>query len=447
MAIELPEILNIPPKLLPLITKINNYRYFMIEGGRSSGKSQSIARLVCWLAEQKTLRICCGREIQNTIEESVYTIFRDLIRVNSLNFTTGATKIDHKATESSIRFRGFREQGAINIKGLEGVDVLWVDEAQAITKQTLDVIIPTIRKENSKVIWSMNRHVVDDPVYSFFFNRPDCLHIHIDYHENPFCPKAMMLEAEECKKTNIDDYNHIWLGQPLRKADDYLLDHDVVHNSPKLQFFQPSPMPRKIMAVDVARYGGDEIVYTVLENYGAVHWAQIHQDTQRNKSLMETTGKIIEMRRDFDVDLVVIDDTGVGGGVTDRLAEMDIEVVPFNGAEKTSNLLYANKRCDAYMKLKEWFDKGWLKIIADKVLMEQLLSIQFTHRSNGQKIIFSKEEMRKKDIKSPDRADALMMAVFYAEKAFEVNKMPAYGAPAGDLMAHDALHPEHAIDE
>ena len=439
MAIKLPMILNIPPKLLPLVNRINEFRYFLIEGGRSSGKSQSVARFILWLCEQKHLRVSCGREIQNTIEESVYTIFSDLVRVNKLNFDVSASKVDHRATQSYIRFRGFREQGAINIKGLEGVDVLWVDEAQAITKGTLDVIIPTIRKENSKVIWTMNRHVSNDPVYSFFFNRPDCLHIHCDYLDNLFCPQAMLNEAEECKKSSLDDYNHIWLGEPLKKSDDFLLDHDTVYNSPKLQFFQPSAMPHKIMAVDVARYGDDEIVYTILENYGAVSWSQIHQECLRNKSLMETTGKIIELRRDFDVDLVVIDDTGVGGGVTDRLSEMNIEVIPFNGAEKSVNPKYLNRRCEAYYKLKEWFDKGWLKILADKGLQDQLLSIQFKYRSDDKKQIISKDEMRKDGLKSPDRADALMMAVFFAERTFEVSRMPAYGNTSADL-----LHPEYA---
>ena len=54
--IELPEILNIPDKLIPVITNINNYNYFLIEGGRGGGKSQSIARIILWLAEQKNVR-------------------------------------------------------------------------------------------------------------------------------------------------------------------------------------------------------------------------------------------------------------------------------------------------------------------------------------------------------------------------------------------------------
>lgn len=439
MTLDLPDILNIPPKLIPIITDITKYNYFLVEGGRASGKTQSIARLLLYLCEQKHLLIVCGRELWTNVEESVYTVFVELVRDNKLNFNVAADKLTHKTTGSTIRFRGFREQGSINIKGLEAVSILWVDEAQGIAKQTLDVIIPTIRKENSKVIWSMNRHVANDPVYDRFINRDDCLHIHINYTDNPFCPEKALKEANICKTESPEDYMHVWLGQPLRKADDFLLDHDSVMNSPKLHFFQPNAMPHKIMAVDVARYGDDEIVYTILENYGAVSWSQPHLECLKNKSLMETTGKIIELRRDFDVDLVVVDDSGVGGGVTDRLSEMNIEVIPFNGAEASVNPMYLNRRCEAYYKLKEWFDKGWLKILADKGLQDQLLSIKFKYRSNGQKLILSKDEMRKEGIKSPDRSDALMMGVFFAERTFETNKMPQYGKMDADL-----LHPAYA---
>ena len=72
--IELPQILNIPPKLIPIIEKFNDYRYFLAEGGRGSAKSQSICRWLLYIAEKKKVRIVCGRETQNTIDESVYRV-------------------------------------------------------------------------------------------------------------------------------------------------------------------------------------------------------------------------------------------------------------------------------------------------------------------------------------------------------------------------------------
>ena len=153
--IELPEILDIPEKLIPVMTDFNKYDYFLIEGGRGGGKSQSIARIILWISEQRRVRVCCGRETQATISDSVYKIFNDLISDYDLNFTVKSNKIVHNLTGSSIIFKGFREQGRVNIKGLEGIDILWIDEAQAITKSTLDVIIPTIRKKSKRC----NRHV------------------------------------------------------------------------------------------------------------------------------------------------------------------------------------------------------------------------------------------------------------------------------------------------
>ena len=59
---------------MPFIYELNNYDYFLAHGGRGGGKSQSIGRIILWICEQRTVRVCCGRETQNTIEDSVYKI-------------------------------------------------------------------------------------------------------------------------------------------------------------------------------------------------------------------------------------------------------------------------------------------------------------------------------------------------------------------------------------
>lgn len=222
--LELPEILNVPPKLIPFVTNLGKYRYYLAEGGRGSGKSQVFGRLVLYLCEKRKVSVCCGRETQTSIEDSVYKLLVKLIKKYELNFEITSAKIRHRVTGSEIIFRGFREQGVENTKGMEGFDIVWVDEAQMLSKRTIDVIIPTIRKENSEVWFSMNRRVRNDPVYVFCLNRPNCLHIHVDYFDNPFCTKELLDEAEICKKQNDKDYRHIWLGEPLAEAEDYLFN-------------------------------------------------------------------------------------------------------------------------------------------------------------------------------------------------------------------------------
>ena len=417
MTIEIPEILNVPPKLLPVITRINDYRYFLLEGGRSSGKSQTTARLICYLCEKQQVSVVCGREVQNSIEESVYRIFVDLIRAENLYFDIHAQKIIHKGTGSEIHFRGFREQGMMNIKGLEGVDILWVDEAQAITKNTLDVIIPTIRKEKAKIYWTMNRHLEDDPVFKKFASRPDCLRIHIDYLENPFCPDAMIFEAGECKNKSEIDYNHIWLGQPLVKGEDKLLGFDIVTNAINL-VFNSEGTSRIILACDVARFGDNETIFTGIKSKNIMQWEQIFQEAKKGWDTMQTTGYVLELKRQFRPDAIVIDDVGVGGGVTDRLREQMTPPIPFIANAKSINEVYEDKRTEGYFMLRDLFLKGHLKILNDNELMEQLLSVKFKYKSNGRKVIASKDEMRKEGLKSPDRADALMMAVSQTKNIF-----------------------------
>lgn len=417
MKITSPSILNTPAKLQPFIDDFYKYRYFLLEGGRASGKTQTIARYVAYLCEQRILRVVCGRETQTSIDESVYTVFADLIRTLDLNFEVAMTKIDHRATGSAIRFRGFREQGATNIKGLEGVDILWVDESQAISKNTLDVIIPTIRKEKSKIIWSMNRLIEGDPVFTAMAGRPDCLHIHIDYHENPFCPQKMIDEANICKARSEEDYNHIWLGQPLKQGDDFVFSSDTVYEAHNNQFVTDG-VKRRILAVDVARFGEDETVFSVVESRGMFHWAQIHQETWKSKSLMECVGKVVDLVRVLQIDMTVIDDAGCGGGVVDRLKELKIKVMPFNGANKSLNAKYSNARSEAFFNLAEMFESKRIRTIDDPILKEQLLSVRYKFKSNGTKLIISKDEMKAEGIKSPDRADALCFALYFKNNAF-----------------------------
>ena len=415
MVISLPENLNVPKKLLPLITEINKYRYFLIEGGRSSGKSQSVARFILWLCEQKSLRVVCGRETQNTIEESVYALFSDIITNYNLNFDVPATKIEHRDTKSIITFKGLREQGRVNIQGLEGVDVLWVDESQSITKPTLDIIIPTIRTQNSKIIFTMNRFVEEDPVFVAMVNRADCLHIHVDYFDNKFCPEAMVKEAELCKETSLVDYNHIWLGQPLAKGDDYLFGIDELRASISLDFSHMESQ-RAILSNDPARFGDCENVFSILRSRGGVFWEQVHTYAVKGIAADETVGKHSSMHRDFSTDMHVIDCDGLGGPIRD-LVKDTVTTKEFYAVKDydSKDSRFADRRTEAYFKLHEWIKKGWLKISNDPVLVNQLLSIRIKYKSNGKLYVMSKDDLLKDGIASPDRADTLMMGVYFAD--------------------------------
>lgn len=427
MTLILPEILNLPAKLIPFITNLGKYRFYLGEGGRGSGKSNAFARIILYLCEKRKLRVVCGREVQKTIEESVHRLLSDLISKYNLNFEVQQTKIIHRKTGSEILFKGFREQGRANIKGYEGVDILWIDEAESVTKQTLDVIIPTVRKPNSVIWFSMNRFIRQDPVYMFCKGRKNCLHIHIDYFENPYCPNELLIEAAECKQTNEKDYKHIWLGQPMEQASDYLLSAAKIEKMKTIQPFGDIMYRQRVMGIDFAAQGNDLCVATVLDRVSPVHWRQIVQEAWSEPNSMVSTGKIIDLLAKYKPTASCLDVGGMGYVVYNRLQELKIRINPFNGAEQLGvPKEYANTRAWGYYTLEEYITNEWL-IMDSPETEKELLEIRYKYRSNGERLIMSKDDMRKQGIKSPDRADSLMMAVFTAKNFLTPEASTSFG--------------------
>ena len=409
--IELPEILNIPDKLIPVITNINKYNYFLIEGGRGGGKSQSVARIILWLAEQRNVRVCCGRETQATISDSVYKIFNDLINDYNLNFTIKSNKVIHNTSGSSIIFKGFREQGRVNIKGLEGVDILWIDEAQAITKSTLDVIIPTIRKKNSIVIFTMNRLVRKDPVYSEFITRDDCLHIKINYYDNKHCPQKLIDEAKRCKERNILDYEHIWEGNPLDAANDFLFSAIKLDKAKNIMFHNETYRRIKCMSVDLAGNGGDLCVASLIEAKSTTQWSLEKQAHWNEPDTDVTKGKIINLYSVWKPELLILDADGLGYSIYISIKNIIQNTIKFNGAASSKRPNALNRRADGYLTLKEYIDNEWLKISSD-ITISQLEYIKKSYKPNGQIVIQSKKDMKSEHGESPDFADSLMMGIY-----------------------------------
>ena len=417
MSIRLPKILDIPDKLIPMITDFNQYGYFLLEGGRGGGKSQSIARIILWLSEQRKIRIVCGREQQNTINESVKTILSDLISQYNLNFTVKEKEITHNITGSTFLFKGFREQGRVNIKGLEGTDVLWIDEAEAIKKSTMDVLIPTIRKVNSKVIFSMNRFLRNDPVYEFCNGDKDCLHIKINFYDNKHCQEKLKNEARKCKEKSEKDYQHIWEGNPLDQSNDFLFAASKLDEANKLILTEENIKKNKVLAIDLAGSGGDLNVAKLIVQRNSVGWHDYITNKWSDADTDITKGKILNLNSLYKPDILVIDGDGVGYSIAVSLKNSLDNVVIFRGAGKVKNMLSSakNARAEGYLTLKEFVQNGWLRI-NDAETLRQLEYIKIVYKPDGKILIQSKDEMRKENGESPDYADSLMMGIYAIDK-------------------------------
>ena len=192
-------------------------RYKVARGGRGSGKSWGFARALLLLCAKKKTRVLCTREVQKSIQQSVHQLLSDQIEALGLGpfFEILATEI-RGPNGSAIYFGGLSDQTAESLKSYEGVDIVWCEEAQAISKRSWNILIPTIRKEGSEIWITYNPELESDETHQRFVINPppDCVSVEMNYTDNPYFPSVLESERAHAESTmRPEDYKHTWLGQ------------------------------------------------------------------------------------------------------------------------------------------------------------------------------------------------------------------------------------------
>lgn len=200
-----------PLKLQPLFKPS---RYKVLYGGRGGAKSWGIARALLILAARNPLRILCAREFQTSIKDSVHKLLCDQIVSLELTqfFEITQTSI-RGANGSEFAFVGLKNNVA-NVKSYEGIDICWVEEAQTVSRNSWNILIPTIRKESSEIWVSFNPELETDETYQRFVVSPppDTISIKINFWDNPWFPETLRNEMEALKARDHESYMQVWEG-------------------------------------------------------------------------------------------------------------------------------------------------------------------------------------------------------------------------------------------
>jgi len=203
---------------------LNPKRYKGAKGGRGSGKSHFFAEM---LVESHILNPDCNsvciREIQKSLKFSAKKLIEDKIRSMGVShlFDITLTEIRNKNGNGIIIFQGMQDHTSDSIKSLEGFDIAWCEESQSISKRSIELLLPTIRKKDSEVWFSWNPYMDNDPVETMInWNKDeDSICIHVNYLENPFIDDILIKEAERHKRNKPDSFDHVWLGKYATKSD------------------------------------------------------------------------------------------------------------------------------------------------------------------------------------------------------------------------------------
>lgn len=413
-------------------------RYKLYYGGRAGGKSYAFADSLLFLGRMRKLRIACMREVQESIKDSVHKLLSDRIEFYNLrDYKITETQIINKITGSTFIFKGLQEHSSSNIKSLEGIDIVWLEEAQKISKKSWDILDPTIRKPGSEIWISMNREEENDPIWQAIALHPDerTFVCKVNYYDNPFCPEEMKYLAEKCRRDNSEEYEHIWLGAPLSTGSHKLISAKAVHQAMQAAIFSsPSPL---IIGLDVARFGDDKSVFCFRRGRLCSEFKSFSRFDN-----VEVANQATHYIRCYKPARIFIDAGGVGGGVVDILNARGFKKIVspvMFGGKALLDERYHNRRAEMWDEMQAWLNlELGVKIPALEELAQELCAVNKNYDSRGRLQLEDKDEIKKRLGRSPDLADAL--ALTFAEPVYDCKADENYALKADSL---ESLFLEH----
>jgi len=395
------------------------YRYKVSHGGRGGGKTEGYGRLLVLMGYQKPLKIMCCRQFQNSIDESVKPTLEAIIYEYGLqNFYEITDKRINGLNGTTFKFRGL-ERNVMSIKGWNDIDICWIEEANTISAQAWELLRNTIRRPNSEIWISMNRHSEDDPIDATFLGKKvptNSLVKKVLYKDNPYFPAVLEQERLDCLEYNPKRYDHIWLGEPDGSGEEAFIDAHIVAEARKREF---QGIGVKTLGIDI---GGDADA----KNPDRTVWAlRMGNDIKIVKNvkginrdaILQRTADIIEQERP---ERVRIDITGIGHNIDRdlitlcnmrRIPVADVVGVNFGSAAMNSEK-FVNVRIEMYNELRELLKIGSCDDSPE--VQKDLTALALKYDKVGRWQLQSKKDI---DF-SPDNADAMALCCHKSQAFF-----------------------------
>lgn len=457
---ELTIPIELPPKAGRALT--SKARLVVLIGGRGSAKSESVARIMLYKAQSEGADVLCGREYQNSIDESVHKLLVGLI--DKLGFE--GTRITEKKIDflhgGGFRYKGFARNSAA-VRSAQGFKYSWIEEAQDLSEQSIEDLLPTIRLTDSQLWFTANIMASNDPFSRRFivpFKKQldkygyyeDEMHLIIvmNWRDNPWHGELEKQRLWDLEHLSRAKYDHIWEGAFNDSVEDAIIMAEwfdaAVDAHLKLGF---EAKGAKIVSHDPSDTGPDpkglcfrqgSVVLDVKEKI----------DGDVNEGCDWATSYAV----DVNADLFVWDCDGMGISLKRQALGafdgMKVDCIMFKGSEgpvnpggiyqpdprllrsqaKTNKQTFKNKRAQYYCRLRDRFYNTFLAVTRGEYIdPDEMISISSSIdclaqlRSEVCRIprkinpsgffqIMTKREMKDRlKIESPNLADAVMQSM------------------------------------
>lgn len=403
--------------------------------------------MVMFLSNKYRLRILCARQIQNKIQESVYTLIVHQIRRFGLEhrFKITDSSIKNLVTGSEFIFLGIH-RSFDEIKSLEGIDIAWFEEAHALSREQWVILEPTFRKEGSEIWIVFNPGLSTDFVYQNFVvnEQPNSVVRKINYDENPFLSSTMLETIEAVKRSDEKLYRHVYLGEPIGDTEESVIRMDwlvaAVDAHKKLGV---EICGRWFAGFDIADSGDDKCA-TIYRRGGLVVDSELWSAGEHN--LNASYARVWGRCRELGAHLIY-DSIGVGASCGSKIRELNadspsrVTFEPFNAGgavlnpkanylpKVTNQDYFANLKAQSWWGVADRLRKTHAAIVnGEPIKPGEIISISpdMPNREklfaelciprrefdkSGRVIVESKQALAKRGIPSPNLADAFIMAL------------------------------------
>ena len=432
----------------------------VLYGGRNSTKSWDAAGFATFLADNYHLRILCTRQFQNRITESVYSLLKIQIERFGLShrFDIQNTKIINRATQSEFMFYGLW-RNIDEIKSFEDIDILWIEEAHNLTEEQWKILEATIRKQGSQVWVIFNPRLATDFVYKRFVVHPppDTVIRKINFDENPFLSETSRKIIEALKEENYQEYEHVYCGVPKEDDESVIIKRAWIMAAIDAdKALGITPAGRKRLGFDVADSGLDQCASIYAHGFH-VSWADLWKAGE--DELLKSCTRVYHAARERDAS-ITYDSIGVGASSGAKFSELNqasserrkISYSKFNagGAVWRPEAMYSqgtkNKDMFANIKAQAWwlvadrfrntfnavrkgekFDEDELISLSSTTphldqLIDELATPLRDYDQNGRVKVESKKDLLKREIPSPNLADAFVMAFAPGHEVMKISQ-------------------------
>ena len=393
----------------------------VVSSGHGIGKSVLVAWLVHWILA--TRPHSQGTVTANTITQLSTKTWAAVTRWNKTClcghwFEVNADRMYHRAFKESwfCAIQNSKKENAEAFAGqhaLDSTSFYIFDEASAIDEVIYEVAEGGLTDGEPMIFAFGNptRSLGHFHRICFGAGRARWTPQIIDSRTSRFTNKAQIAEWIADHGEDSDFVRVRVRGLPPAASDLQFIDLNRVVAAQKRTIALVGDEPL-VVGLDVARGGDDNCVFYFRRGTDARTIPPIRIPGEQSRESMRLVSAAVEVlgRRygGRPVAQMFIDGTGVGGPIADRLRQLGhVNVTEVQFGSKSPDPKQANMRAYIWTRMKEWLDHG--AISTDPVLETDLIGPGFHHDAQDRLVLESKEQMKKRDVSSPDDADALAL--------------------------------------